>query len=179
MSNKYIDLIDMLCPNILVMCENQEDYNETVAAFIKSYKSFLTSRLMCTDVQVGYNSMMIDGFTSHEFDKNSIKFLIQNAQITFDFQLEPVGFYTRIIFTDKCKSETINLAKNHYSKVTSYNRLVWKTDDARFKVRPIDEFDLDPKKLAVLTVREDIARATSENPVSAAQAIDIAFGDQK
>lgn len=152
MSNKYIDVIDMLCPDILIMCENQEDYDETVAAFIKNYKSLLTSRVMCTDVQVGYNAMMIDGFVNHEIDKSRIKFLMQNARITFAVQLESIGFYTQVIFTDKCNSETINLARKHYRNITSYHRLVRELDDSRFRIRPLYDFELDPANDNILFI---------------------------
>ena len=157
--------MDMLCPNILVMCENQEDYNETVAAFIKCYNALLTSRIMCTDVQVGYNLMIIDGFTNHEIDNSRVKFLMSNASITFSNasitfadKLDFISFYTHIIFTDKCKSETINLTKNHYSKVTSYHRLRREPDEERFKVRPLYYFELDPANDNILFIETAIGK---------------------
>lgn len=151
MDNKYTDIINILCPNILVMCENQEDYNETVAAFIKDYSSSLTS-LLCTDVQIEYNAMMIDNFTSQEIDKSKISFLMQNARITFAFRLDFIDSYNQIIFTDKCKAKTIQLAKNYFRYATVYYRLMRESDTTKFVARPLYRFELDPAYDDVLFV---------------------------
>ena len=144
MANKYTDIINILCPNILVMCENQEDYNETVAAFIKDYNSSLIDLHLCSDVQIEYNAMMIDNFTSQEIDKSKISFLMQNARITFAFKLDFIDSYNQIIFTDKCKAETIKLTKNCFRYATVYYRLMRESGTTGFTARPLYSFELDP-----------------------------------
>ena len=144
MANKYTDIINILCPNILVMCENQEDYNETVAAFIKDYNSSLIDLHLCSDAQVEYNAMMIDNFTSQKIDKSKISFLMQNARITFAFKLDFIDSYNQIIFTDKCKAETIQLTKNYFRYATVYYRLMRESNTTKFVTRPLYCFELDP-----------------------------------
>ena len=141
--DKYTDIINILCPNILVMCENQEDYNETVATFIEDCSSSLTS-LLCTDAQIGYNAMMIDNFTSQKIDKSKISFLMQNARITFAFKLDFIDSYNQIIFTDKCKAETIQLTKNYFRYATVFYRLMRESDTTKFVTRPLYRFELNP-----------------------------------
>lgn len=141
--DKYTDIINILCPNILVMCENQEDYDETVATFIEDCGSSLTS-LLCTDAQIEYNAMMIDNFTSQKIDKSKISFLMQNARITFAFKLDFIDSYNQIIFTDKCKAETIQLTKNYFRYATVYYRLMRKSNTSKFVTRPLYRFELDP-----------------------------------
>ena len=144
MANKYTDIISILCPNILVMCENQEDYNETVAAFIKDYNSSLIDPHLCSDVQIDYNAMIIDNFTSQKIDKSKISLLMQNARITFAFKLDFIDSYNQIIFTDKCKAETIQLTKNYFRYATVYYRLMRESDTTGFTARPLYSFELDP-----------------------------------
>lgn len=144
MANKYTDIINILCPNILVMCENQEDYNDTVAAFIKDYNSSLIDLHLCSDAQVEYNAMIINNFTSQEIDKSKISFLMQNARITFAFKLDFIDSYNQIIFTDKCKAETIQLTKNYFRYATVYYRLMRESDTTKFVTRPLYSFELDP-----------------------------------
>lgn len=144
MDNKYTDIINILCPNILVMCENQEDYNETVAAFIKDYNSSLIDLHLCSDSQVEYNAMIIDNFTSQKIDKSKISFLMQNARITFAFKLDFIDSYNQIIFTDKCKAETIQLTKNYFRYATVYYRLMRESGTTGFTARPLYSFELDP-----------------------------------
>lgn len=144
MDNKYTDIINILCPNILVMCENQEDYNETVAAFIKDYNSSLIDLHLCSDAQVEYNAMIINNFTSQEIDNSKISFLMQNARITFAFKLDFIDSYNQIIFTDKCKAETIQLTKNYFRYATVYYRLMRESDTTGFTARPLYSFELDP-----------------------------------
>lgn len=144
MDNKYTDIIDILCPNILVMCENQEDYNETVAAFIEDYNSSLIDLHFCSDAQVEYNAMIMDNFTSQKIDKSKISFLMQNARITFSFKLDFIDSYNQIIFTDKCKAETIQLTKNYFRYATVYYRLMRESDTTGFTARPLYCVELDP-----------------------------------
>lgn len=144
MDNKYTDIINILCPNILVMCENQKDYNETVAAFIKDYNSSLIDLHLCSDAQVEYNAMIINNFTSQEIDNSKISFLMQNARITFAFKLDFIDSYNQIIFTDKCKAETIQLTKNYFRYATVYYRLMRESDTTGFTARPLYSFELDP-----------------------------------
>lgn len=144
MDNKYTDIINILCPNILVMCENQEDYNETVAAFIEDYNSSLIDLHFCSDAQVEYNAMIIDNFTSQKIDKSKISLLMQNARITFAFRLDFIDSYNQIIFTDKCKAETIQLTKNYFRYATVYYRLMRESDTTKFVTRPLYCFELDP-----------------------------------
>lgn len=144
MDNKYTDIINILCPNILVMCENQEDYNETVAAFIEDYSSFLIDLHLCSDAQVEYNAMIINNFTSQKIDNSKISFLMQNARITFAFKLDFIDSYNQIIFTDKCKAETIQLTKNYFRYATVYYRLMRESDTTKFVTRPLYSFELDP-----------------------------------
>ncbi len=152
MANKYTDIINILCPNILVMCENQEDYNDTVAAFIKDYNSSLIDLHLCSDAQVEYNAMIIDNFTSQKIDKSKINLLMQNARITFAFKLDFIDSYNQIIFTDKCKAETIQLTKNYFRYATVYYRLVREPDTTGFTARPLYRFELDPADDKVLFV---------------------------
>ena len=126
------------------MCENQEDYNETVAAFIKDYNSSLIDLHLCSDTQVEYNAMMIDNFTSQKIDKSKISLLMQNARITFAFKLDFIDSYNQIIFTDKCKAETIQLTKNYFRYATVYYRLMRESDTTKFVTKPLYCVELDP-----------------------------------
>ena len=150
--DKYTDIINILCPNILIMCENQEDYNETVAAFIEDYNWSLIDLHFCSDAQVEYNTRIIDNFTSQKIDKSKISLLMQNARITFAFRLDFIDSYNQIIFTDKCKAETIQLTKNYFRYATVYYRLTRESDTTKFVTRPLYRFELDPAYDNVLFV---------------------------
>lgn len=145
MNNKYIELIDMMNPTILIICEDQEDYNETVKWFIDSYEPLLTNRHCCEDTQVGYNKMMIDGFRdSGNIDKDYIRFFMENAQVNIAVKLSSMDYFSHLIFTEKCSGETIQLAKKNYRYAREYGRLMRESDDSRMTVRPMYGFELDP-----------------------------------
>ena len=87
---------------------------------------------------------MIDNFTSQKIDKSKISFLMQNARITFAFKLDFIDSYNQIIFTDKCKAETIQLTKNYFRYATVYYRLVRESYTTKFVTRPLYSCELDP-----------------------------------
>lgn len=161
MNNKYIELIDIMNPTILIICEDQEDYNETVKWFIDSYEPLLTNRHCCKDTQVGYNKMMIDSFRDGgNIDKDYIRFFMENAQVNIAVKLSSMDYFSHLIFTEKCSDETIQLAKKNYRYAKKYDRLVRESDDSRMTVRPMYGFELDPANNNTVW-----AIATDRNPV--------------
>ena len=73
---------------------------------------------------------------------------MQNARITFAFKLDFIDSYNQIIFTDKCKAETIQLTKNYFRYATIYYRLYYRlkreSDTTKFVTRPLYSFELGP-----------------------------------